>query len=138
MGWYQRRVHGAYPEVCKTHEHLFKKYKVDLFISGHKHLYQRHTPLDKKNRPVHVGPGGPGCDETSWIMQHTKLIKSGKNKNYEYYVNGIDLSTGVMRVTRDKLSWQVLNSKTNYTMDYFEMDRFDYDEEDEEEVEMRS
>eukprot|EP00397_Hematodinium_sp_SG-2012_P017529 GEMP01017930.1.p1 GENE.GEMP01017930.1~~GEMP01017930.1.p1 ORF type:complete len:456 (-),score=62.71 GEMP01017930.1:1407-2774(-) len=114
------------PKLCESHEPLLKKYKVDLYMHGHAHLYLRSTPLDG-SRPVHVGPGGPGCDER-YSKDYVK--RNGTNERFNYLINGISLSTAVLRVTRDKLTWSVLDSVTNGTIDFMEMNSQTVDHEE--------
>jgi len=60
------------PVMQRTFEHLFMKYDVDAYFSGHKHSYASSWPtcnnvsshsFDNPTCPVYVLVGGAGCDE---------------------------------------------------------------------------
>ena len=110
-------------------EALFKQYKVDLYVNGHVHNYQRTSPVYQGNvavgggllgstyvnpaATVYVTTGGPGADDTNSKIDWTNAP--------EWLVAGEeDYSFSVVNVfNTTHLYWQQLKSKNNVLTDSF-------------------
>ncbi len=91
---------GTNGALQKAVEELFKKYKVDVYFSGHEHSYTRCLPTyqgqvasqgyDSPNATAYVVVGGAGCDEmktdgdatvdagdSPWVVTHDAHYGTG-------------------------------------------------------------
>ena len=55
--------HRPYGDIA-SHEKLFAKYGVDLYLAGHGHSYTRSVPV---NGTTYIMAGGAGCDEMHYL-----------------------------------------------------------------------
>lgn len=104
-------------------EDLFYNYKVDLYLSGHQHSYERQYPTynstvdktyDNPSFPVHIIDGSAGNIENlaKWIdVPHPEWSAFGDNTNF-----GMSLFTIYNSST---LRWRHLNSANGEVLDEF-------------------
>eukprot|EP01114_Cavostelium_apophysatum_P015648 TRINITY_DN430_c0_g1_i1.p1 TRINITY_DN430_c0_g1~~TRINITY_DN430_c0_g1_i1.p1 ORF type:complete len:462 (+),score=34.89 TRINITY_DN430_c0_g1_i1:136-1386(+) len=101
---------------------LLQDYKVDIFIAGHTHSYERSYPvydnkvkgsLHKPQATVHLTIGTPGDQEgLDWAWQHPAPEWSAFRK--------LQLGWGLMTVHNDThIQWQFVESATSKTLDEF-------------------
>lgn len=98
---------------AEAHAGLFKKYNVDLFLSGHEHNYQRAFPLGNNTATPTIITGGAGCDEFKLGTDD----KSGKDDQWDWHFFSADTQVGLMKVTASELTWSAIASSTGRVLD---------------------
>ena len=66
-------------------EPLVVKYRVNLFLVGHQHSYERYCPVaygqcaaDGRSAPTYINAGtaGAGIDEADWLPSNISVVQS--------------------------------------------------------------
>ena len=116
----------------KAMEELFLEYKVDAFLVGHHHAYERHTPIargkammdgvnsDKTvyqnpQAPVYIVTGAGGNSEG-----HESYATS-KKPEWRGVVDETHYGISTVKVTKTCLEWKFIDSISGATLDQFQM-----------------
>lgn len=138
--------HRPHGDIKEEHAPLFRKYGVDLYVSGHGHFYTRGAPVDGT---TYIMAGGAGCDEmpspgTAQGREDDRDIHifaqriagiAAASKACEAWGSPLActpgfsvpegsevfttrrMSTGVLKADSKTLRWQLLDSETGEVLD---------------------
>jgi len=118
---------GQHLKTAAAFEGLLRKYKVDLFLAGHVHAYERQYPVYNATRMgTYADPGatvhmvvGTGGDTEGHQSYDGKPRPSWHAED-----NDTDFGFGVLKVTDAKtLSWQFLRASDGSVADSFTLTR---------------
>jgi hypothetical protein len=118
--WLVKDVEPVNLEVELAHVPLFKRYGVDLYISGHHHGYHRYLPVEGSDEIPLVCNGGAG---NPGGLDDPTLSLSGTKNGYDYLVMGTDTEIGTLDVTRTQLTFTAYKSETGEIFDVFNLTR---------------
>jgi hypothetical protein len=79
---------GGGPAAMRQHvEPLVVKHRVNLFLVGHQHSYERYCPVaygqcaaDGRSAPTYIvaGTAGAGIDKADWLPSNISVVQSGQ------------------------------------------------------------
>jgi len=111
-------TNGSSEPSRKHFEDIFRRYKVDAYISGHKHIYSRLKPKDDDVHYFVVGCAGSDERDAGDLKDY-----QGSNSKWDYKVYGMQTSLGKMRISRSSITVDIVESANHTVIDHVVMNR---------------
>ena len=118
--WIVAVGHRPYDDIVEAAK-LFEKYRVDVYMAGHKHSYVRSDGGPYGNDTMYVVAGGAGCDEMKQGVE--EFEGKGMPALHQVVATSKRYSSGVMTTNATHLKWELLDSVTGQVIDSFELSK---------------
>lgn len=116
--WIVAVGHRPYGDITEAAK-LFQKYKVDVYIAGHKHSYARSNGGAFGNDTMYVVAGGAGCDEMKQGVEEFEGMVVPEL--HDVVSRSSRYASGVMTTNSTNLKWELIDSVTGEIIDSFEL-----------------
>ena len=123
--------------ILDTFSKLFRKYNVDMYISGHLHEYVRFLPTNNSiksknhyhniNETTEIIVGSAGCDEMKYVTDTNGKISIVRKEHEKYsFTNNVKLPEKVSKamgigllhyINKTMLHWQLMESYSGKVID---------------------